>query len=95
MAFALIALSVISADAAETDCMASNIAKYAECARSKLAILDADLKTVYSHLVTKAAVKESIVSADLGAVSRVRPEKSKSAWVDFRAANCLLRGAEM
>lgn len=85
MALALIALSAISADAAETDCTDSNIGEYAECALSKLAILEADLKTVYSRLV----------AADLGAPTRVRLEKSQAAWTGFREADCLLRGAEM
>lgn len=95
MALALIALSAISADAAEADCTDSNIGEYAECALSKLAILEDDLKTVYSRLVAKAAAKESTEGAVLGAATRVRLEKSQAAWTGFREADCLLRGAEM
>lgn len=94
MALALIALSAISADAAEADCTDSNIGEYAECALSKLAMLEADLKTVYGGLVEKAAAKESTAGASIAA-TRVRLEKSQSAWAGFREADCLLRGAEM
>jgi uncharacterized protein YecT (DUF1311 family) len=95
MALALIALSAISADADEADCIDSNMGEYAECALSKLAILEADLKTVYSRLVAKAAAKESTASADLRAATRIRLERSQTAWAGFREADCLLRGAEM
>lgn len=95
MALALIALSAISAEASEADCSDANIGEYAECALTKLAILEADLKTVYSRLISKANGSDSTPSTDLRAATRSRLEKSQSAWVGFREADCLLKGAEM
>lgn len=105
MALALIALSAISADATEADCTDSKIGEYAECALTKLAILEADLKTVYSRLVANAEAKQkqsgSKISLparnviDQATTTRARLEKSQTAWAGFREADCLLRGAEM
>jgi uncharacterized protein YecT (DUF1311 family) len=103
MVIAMIALSAISADATEADCTDSKIGEYAECALTKLAILEADLKTVYSRLVANAEAKElgtklSLPGKNLvepATTTRARLEKSQTAWAGFREADCLLRGAEM
>lgn len=96
VALALIALSAISADAGEADCTDSNIGEYAECALTKLAVLEADLKTVYSQLITKVgAADHSVRSPETLTATRARLEKSQTAWTGFREADCLLKGAEM
>ncbi len=95
MALALIALSAISAEAQEPgesashkDCTNSNIGEYAECALSRLMILESELKVVYSATLAKVAPTSAKEIKN-------RIERSQSAWIGFRDADCLLRGAEM